>query len=163
MGVTSASLAGATATFSVIPVARGATTITATDSSGAATSVSVATASCGRPPSLLAAQQVVPSPSATGVSTSIGTLYFVAYFLVGTSVSSNLHLTVGAHGTLEGGPLVEATLPPGIIPPTPIPLPNATDTIVSAMVPTLAAGQQYQTELYNDSCQPRVLGGAFST
>jgi hypothetical protein len=159
VGVTAPALNGASATFSVIPIAHGATTVTATDSTGAATSVSVTTASCGRPASLVAAQQVVPTAGATGVSASIGTLYFVAY----GGGTGNLHLIVGAHGTLEGGPFVAATLPPGTVLPPPIPLPGVTDTIVSATVPALVPGQQYQTQLYNDTCQPAVLAGTFST
>lgn len=162
-GVTMPTLSGATATFSVIPIAHGATTVTATDGTGSSTSVSIATASCGRRASLVAAQQAFPASGATGVSTSIGTLYFVAYFLNGVGLSGRLHLTVGTHGTLEGGPLVAATLPPGAVLPTPIPLPNVSDTIVSATVPALAVGQQYQTELYNDTCQSAVLAGKFST
>lgn len=163
VGVTAPALNGTSATFSVIPIAHGATTVTATDSTGASTSVSVTTASCGRPSSLVAAQQVVPAAGATGVSASIGTLYFVAYSLNGLGAAGNLHLIVGAHGTLEGGPLVAATLPPGTVLPTPIPLPGATGTIVSATVPALVPGQQYQTQLYNDTCQPAVLAGTFST
>ncbi len=163
VGVTVPALSGATATFSVIPIAHGATTITATDSTGSSSSVNIATASCGRPPSLVAAQQAYPASGATGVPTSIGILYFVAYFSNGVGVSGHLHLIVGTHGTLEGGPLDVATLPPGTVLPTPIPLPNVSDTIVSATIPALASGQQYQTQLYNDTCQPAVLAGTFST
>jgi hypothetical protein len=157
-------LTAAGATFSVIPIAHGATTITATDSTGASALVSVTSALCGRPPSMLAAQQVVPASGATGVSPSIGRVYFVAYFVTGVGVSGNLHMSVGAHGTLEGGPLVAAALPPGTVLPTPPLLPGPiTSMTVSATVPTLAAGQQYQTQLYNDTCEGAVLAGTFST
>ncbi len=164
VGVTAPALAGANATFSVIPIAHGATTITATDSTGASTTISITTASCGRPASLLAAQQVLPASGATSVSPSIGRLFFVVYFVSGAAVNGNLHLSVGAHGTLEGGPLVAAFLPPGTVMPSPPPLPGpVTSASVSATVPALAAGQQYQTQLYNDTCQGAVLAGTFST
>ena len=164
VGVTAPDLTGGSATFTIIPIARGTTTITATDSTGASTSVSVATALCGRPPSFLAAQQVVPASGATGVAPSIGRLYFVVYVPTGAGVSGNLHMSVGAHGTLEGGPIAASTLPPGTILPTPPPLPGPyTTATVSATVPTLAAGQQYQTQLYSDTCQGAVVAGTFST
>ena len=164
VGVTAPILTGASATFAVIPIAHGATTITATDSTGVSTTVSITTATCGRPPSILAAQQVVPASGATGVSPSIGQLYFVAYVVTGVAVSGSLHMGVGAHDTLEGGPLVAATLPAGTVVPTPPPLPGPyTSTIVSATIPALAAGQQYQTQLYNDTCQGADVAGTFST
>src|SRR5450755_2771203 len=163
VGVTDPTLSGASATFSIVPVAYGSTTVNVTDQTGATTAVDVSTASCGRPPSLLAAQQLVPSSGATHVSTSIGTLYFLAYFQKNVALSGNLHLIVGQHGSLEGGPLVAATAPPGTIFPTPIPIPNTTQMVVSASVPPLAPAQQYRTELYNDTCQPAELAGTFST
>ena len=164
VGVTATVLTGSTATFSVIPIAHGATTITTTDGTGVSTTVSITTASCGRPPSILAAQQVVPASGATGVSPSIGQVYFVAYVVTGVAASGNLHMSVGAHGTLEGGQLVAATLPAGTVLPTPPPLPGPyTSTIVSATVPALAAGQQYRTQLYNDTCQGADVAGTFST
>jgi len=163
VGFTAPSLSGGTAIFTIIPIAHGSTTVTATDSTGANAPVSVTTATCGRPPSLLGAQQVVPAAGATGVSPSIGTLYFVAYFLTGVGVSGNLHVAVGAHSTLEGGALVAATLPPGTTLPTPLPISGATGTIVSATIPALTTGQTYTTQLYNDTCQPAVLAGTFST
>jgi len=169
IGVTTPTLNGAKATFSVIPIAHNyaasnpATTVMLTDSSGAEGSVGITTASCGRPASLLAAQQIFPASGATGTSSSVATVYFVAYFLTGAGVSGSLHVAVGAHGTLEGGPLVAASPPPGTVLPTPIPLPDATDIVVSATVPMLAAGQTYQTQLYNDTCQAPVVAGTFST
>ena len=90
-------------------------------------------------------------------------MYFVAYFLSGVGVSGNLHMAVGAHSTLEGGALVAATLPLGTMLPTPLPIPGATGVVVSAPVPTLPAGQSYTTQLYNDTCQPAVSAGTFST
>jgi hypothetical protein len=169
IGVTTPTLSGAEATFSVIPIAHNyaaanpGNTVMLTDSSGAQGSVGITTASCGRPASLLAAQQIVPASGATGTSTSVGTVYFVAYFLTGVGVNGSLHMAVGAHGTLEGGPLVAASPPPGTSLPTPIPLPDATDIVVSATVPMLTAGQTYQTQLYNDTCQAPVIAGAFAT
>ncbi len=163
VGVTPLTLSGSAATFSVIPVARGATAVTAVDGSGASASFSVTTASCGRPATLVAAQQFVPAAGATAVAPSIGKMYFVGYFVNGVRAGGKLHLIVGAHGTQEGGPLVQATPPPGTVLPTPIPLPGVTDTVLSATVPALVAGQSYQTQLYNDTCQPAVLAGAFST
>lgn len=164
VGVTAPNLTGASAAFAIIPIAHGATTITATDGTGASTSVSVTTATCGRPPSFLAAQQVVPASGATSVTPSIGQLYFVVYVVSGAGVSGNLHLSVGAHGTLEGGPIVTSSLPPGTILPSPPPLPGpVTSATVSATVPALGAGQQYQTQLYNDTCQGAVVAGTFST
>jgi len=74
-----------------------------------------------------AAQQIFPASGATGTSSSVATVYFVAYFLTGAGVSGSLHVAVGAHGTLEGGPLVAASPPPGTVVPTAIPLPDATD------------------------------------
>ena len=110
-----------------------------------------------------AAQQIFPASGAVGTSRSVAAVYFVAYFLTGAGVSGSLHVAVGAHGTLEGGPLVAASPPPGTVLPTPIPLPDATDIVVSATVPMLAAGQTYQTQLYNDTCQAPVVAGTFST
>jgi hypothetical protein len=164
-GVTPPRLTGNKATFSIIPIASesNSTLVTATDQADASTSVSVSTTVCTRPPSLLAAQQVIPASGATGVSPSTETMYFVAYFSTGVGLSGNLHFAVGAHGTLEGGPLVAATLPPGTVLPTPIPLPDATDVIVSVNTPELTAGQTYQTQLYNDFCQAPVVAGTFST
>ena len=104
-----------------------------------------------------------PASGATGTSSSVATVYFVAYFLTGAGVSGSLHVAVGAHGTLEGGPLVAASPPPGTVVPTAIPLPDATDIVVSATVPMLAAGQTYQAQLYNDTCQAPVVAGTFST
>lgn len=166
LGVTVPVLSGSTARFGIIPIANTALgkTVTATDSTGATTSVSVTSGVCGRPAGLVAAQQVIPSSGATGVNASIGQLFFVAYFSGFNPVpSGNLHLIVGAQNTLEGGSLVPATVPPGTALPTPIPLPNATSIIVSATLPALTAGQKYQTELYNDPCQFPVLAGTFST
>ncbi len=164
VGVSGPNLTAGSATFTIIPIAHGATTITATDSTGASTSISVMTATCGRPPSILAAQQVVPAAGATGVATSIGRLYFVAYFETGAAVSGNLHLSVGAHASLEGGPIVAAALAPGTVVPSPPPLPGpVTSATVSATVPALAGGQQYRTQLYNDPCQGAVVAGTFST
>jgi hypothetical protein len=164
VGVTTPTLGGATAKFSILPIARGSTVVTATDASSVSTTVHVTTALCGRPASLLAAQQVLPPSGASGVSPSIGTLYFVAYFPIGTSgiVPGNLHLIAGQHGTLEGSAYAAALLPPGSALPTPIPIP-ASSAIVSATVPMLAPGQTYQTQLFSDTCQPAVLAGSFST
>lgn len=163
IGVTTPTLRATSATFSIIPIAHGSTTVNATDQTGAMAVVHVSTASCGRPPSMLAAQQLVPESGATNVSSSIGTLYFVVYFPNRVELSGNLHVIVGQHGTLEGSPLVAATAPPGTVFPTPIPIPNATEMVVSASIPALAPAQQYRTEVYNDTCQPAVLAGAFST
>jgi hypothetical protein len=163
IGVTTPTLSGTSASFSIIPIAHGSTTVRLTDQTGAMTAVHVNTASCGRPASMLAAQQLVPASGATNVSSSIGTLYFLAYFQNGAALSGNLHVIAGNHRTLEGGPLVAATAPPGTIFPTPIPIPNTTDVVVSASVPALAPAQRYRTEVYNDTCQPAVLAGAFST
>jgi hypothetical protein len=112
---------------------------------------------------MLAAQQLVPASGTINVSSSIGTLFFLAYFQNGVALSGNLHLIVGKHGTLEGGPLVAATAPPGTVFPTPIPIPNTTEVVVRASVPALAPAHQYRTEVYNDTCQPAVFAGAFST
>lgn len=156
-----------TASLSIFPISSGfmggTSSVSLGDSFGSIATVSVTQGACGRPASLLAAQQAVPANAATGVSTAVGKLYFVAYYYNGTPISGRLHLAVGAHGTLEGGPLVAATLPPGTALPTPIPLLDASDTIVSATVPTLLPGQQYRTQLYNDTCQPPLIGGSFST
>lgn len=162
-GVTTPSLNGASATFSVIPIAHGSTSVQVTDQTGATTGLNVTTASCGRPASLLAAQQLVPSPDAKHIPTSIGTIYLLAYFQNGSTLSGSLHLIVGQHGSLEGGPLVAATAPPGTVLPTPIPIPNSTQIVVSATVPTLTTAQQYETQVYNDTCQPAVLSGTFTT
>ena len=162
-GVTTPSLGGASATFSITPIAHGSTSVQVTDQSGATIRVNVTTASCGRPASLLAAQQLVPNPGATHVPTSIGTVYLLTYFQDRTTLSGNLHLIVGRHGSLEGGPLVAATAPPGTVFPTPIPIPNSTQIVVSATVPALAPAHQYKTQVYNDTCQPAVRGATFST
>lgn len=163
VGVTTPLLAGGSATFSIVPIARGSASISIADSSGAQAQVNAMTPLCGRPPNLIAAQQLFPSDGAGGVSTSVGKVYFSVYFLNGTSPSGNLHLILQPHATLEGGPLTAATPPPGTVFPTPIPLPNATAIEMSASVPPLQAGAQYETELYNDTCQQAVLAGAFST
>ena len=163
VGVTTPLLAGGSATFSVLPIARGSASITIADSSGAQAQVNAMTPPCGRPPNLLAAQQLSPSDGAGNVSTSVGKIYFSVYFLNGTSPSGNLHLIVQPHATLEGGPLTAATPPPGTVFPTPIPLPNATAIEMSASVPPLQSGAQYEMELYNDTCQQAVLAGTFST
>lgn len=163
IGVTIPVLGGATATFSVIPVANGSTTVTATDGSGVSTTVGVASALCGRPSSIAAFQLLIPTSGASGVSTSIGTMYFYVYFASPTPQSGSLHLIVGQHGTLEGGTYAPATLPPGTVLPTPPPIPYMSSEIVAAAVPRLVAGQQYKTELYNDPCQPADVAGTFST
>ncbi|MDQ2663377.1 MAG: hypothetical protein M3Y18_04990 [Candidatus Eremiobacteraeota bacterium] len=163
VGVFLPTILGSTATFEVIPIAHGTTTVSATDQNGNSATVAVSTALCGRPASLVAAQLFVPATAATGVSSAIGTLYFVAYIVRGAALSGSAHLAVGQHGSLEGGPLVAATAPPGVALPTPIPLPHTTDVIVRASVPPLAAGQHYQAQIYNDTCQPSVIAGSFST
>ena len=163
VGITAPAIGATSATFSVTPIARGSTTVTATDTAGGSASVSVSTALCGRPASLVGAQQVVPASGAANVATTIGVLYFIVYFATNTPGNGNLHLAAGAHGTLEGGPLAPATLPPGTVLPTPLPIPFATSQVVSATVPALQPGQQYRTQLYNDTCQPAVLAGSFST
>jgi hypothetical protein len=137
--------------------------VTAADPSGASTFVNVTSAACSTSPTLVAAQQFSPASGAFGVPAGVGTIYFVVYFSNGTTPGGNLHLVVQPHGTLEGGPLVSATMPPGTTLPTPIPLPNATGVVMSATVPALATGQQFETILYNSTCQPAVIGGSFST
>lgn len=162
VGVSGPTISGSTASFQVLPIAHGTTSVNATDQNGNSAAAQISTASCGRPPSLVAAQALLPSNGATGVSSSIGRLYFVVYMMRGTTLSGNLHLIVGQHSSLEGGPLVLATPPPGAVLPTPIPLLNAVDFVASASVPPLALGQRYETELYNDTCQPAVIAGTFS-
>ncbi len=155
------------ATLSIYPISSGlsggSSGVSLGDSLGGTAMISVTQEACGRPASLVDAQQAYPANASTGVSTNVGKLYFVAYFYHGAPTSGRLHLTVGSHGTLEGGPLVAATLPPGTLLPTPIPLPDTSDTIVSATVPTLLPGQQYRTQLYNDTCQSPIIAGSFST
>ncbi len=163
VGLTPLSFSGSVATLSVVPIAHGSTDVTALDGSGASASFAVATATCARPPSLEAAQQIVPAPGASAVSTGIGKLYFVGYFKTGVRPGGKLHLIVGNTGTQEGGSLSPATPPPGTVLPSPIPLTGTTSAVLAASAPALIAGRSYRTQLYNDTCQPAVIAGNFST
>jgi hypothetical protein len=163
VGVTPASVNGGTATFSIVPIASGNTFVTVADAGGAFNFVNVTNQACSTNATLLAVQQIVPAPGAVGVSPSIGTMYFVVYFALGAAQTGNLHLVVKPNGTLEGGALTPARPPPGTALPTPIPLPNATSVTMSATVPALPSGQQFQSQVYNNACQPAVLGSTFST
>jgi len=71
-GVTAVTFSGTKATFSILAISPGTTTVTAKDSSGATAAVNVTVPPCsGSPPQIVAAQQVVPPNGATGVSTAI--------------------------------------------------------------------------------------------
>jgi hypothetical protein len=154
------------ARFIVYPVAHGSTTATFS-AGGAATTITVTTGSCGRPDWLSTASQLVyPQPGATGVSPSIGKLYFAVWlrgnFIVPpTFPAINLHLIAGAHETEEGSALQPDTPPPGSA---------AVDThqpgalqYMSATVPSLRSATIYRTQIYDDACQPALLTGSFTT
>ena len=162
IGVTS-TFASGTATVTVIPIASDAgarTTITFTDDSGATASASVTTAKCGRASDLYPSQLLYPQPGTTGVPTNIGMLYFAVESPTGHP-TPKLHLIIGSGATLEGGTLETATAPPGAA--SPSPAPGDIQTIERGTVPALPAGTTIQAQLYDDTCQPVVLTGAFST
>ena len=154
---------GSTATFQTYAIALGSghTAITVSNANGGATSVDVTQAPCGRPDDLQAKSHLVlPAPGSMNVSPEIGTLYFAVYS-VSRTPAGNAHLIVGQYGTLEGGALVAAPLPPGAQGSKSAP--GYTLTYMKAAIPTLPAGAHIRTQIYDDTCEPALLTGRFST
>jgi hypothetical protein len=152
-----------TATFYTYPIALGSgkTAIHVSDANIGSVSISVTQALCGRPDDLQAnSHLILPRSAAANVPRGIGTLYFAVYS-IGTAPSGNLHLIVGQHGTLEGGALVASPLPPGAQGSKSVP--GYTLTYMKAAVPTLPAHSRIRTQIYDDTCQPSLLTGGFST
>jgi hypothetical protein len=155
------------ARFVVYPIAHGSTTATFS-AGGASATITASSGLCGRPDWLSPASQLVfPRPGATGVSPSIGKLYF-AVWLTGNVVvppasfpPTNLHLIAGAHETAEGSALRPDTPPPGS---APVDLAQqGTLQYMSATVNALRSGTSYRTQIYDDACQPALLTGSFTT
>lgn len=154
------------ARFIVYPVAHGSTTATFS-AGGASTTITAATGLCGRPDALSPASQLVyPRPGATNVPASIGKLYFAVwlvgtYFAPATFPTIGSHLIVGAHETQEGSTLQADTPPPGSAPVDTTR--QGTLQYMSATIPPLRAATAYRTQIYDDTCQPALLTGSFTT
>lgn len=152
-----------TATIQVYPIAisSGHTSITVRNSNGGSTSIGVTQGGCGRPNNLVYdSRMVYPKVGSMGVARRISALYFAVYSIT-AEPSGNLHLIVGEHGTLEGGALAVAPLPPGAQGSKAVP--GYTLTYMKAAVPTLPAHSHIRTQIYDDTCQPALLSGGFST
>jgi hypothetical protein len=154
------------ARFIVYPIAHGSTTATFT-AGGASATITATTGNCGRPDALSPASQLVyPQPGATGVSPSIGKLYFAVwlrgiYIVPPTFPPINLHLIAGAHDTQEGSALQPDTPPPGSAPVNT--QQQGTLQYMSATVTALRSATAYRTQIYDDACQPALLTGSFTT
>jgi hypothetical protein len=142
----------------------GTTTVTIALPSGAAVRVPVTQEPCGRPDNIVHADLIYPPKHRTKVAPSIGALYFAVYSEVAPSAAypAHLHLIAGKHATLEGGTLAQATPPPGSVVPMPPPGPFVT-TYMKGDVATLPSTVQIGTQVYDDTCQPPILAGTFST
>jgi len=155
----------ATATF--YPISRGTTSgstaVKIVDGSGTAATIRVTQAPCGRPDNLMHADLIYPRIGERGVSPSLGVMFFAVYTMAAPRDGRVfLHVIVGTHGTLEGGSLVKAPPPPGAVIPTP-PSGHFVTTYMRASVPKLPAKTKIGTQLYDDNCQPPVLGGGIQT
>jgi len=158
--------------MSIYPISHGkagSTTVTVTDASGASAKIAVSQQACGRPDALAIAQLYYPLAAKRHVPPSIGSVFLNVYYNALPSPAptplTRLHLIVGTSGTLEAGPLRDATPPPGAIAPTPIPGPFVIRTM-KADVPALPAQSAIRVQVYDDNCQPPVPsenGGKFFT
>jgi hypothetical protein len=150
-------------TYAINPVAHGSTTVTFTIGTASA-AVTATTATCGRPDFLRPESQLIfPQPGSTGVPTSLSKLYFAVGYPSFNSLPSAIHLNliVGQHATQPISVTLQAdTAPPGSA--TPAPAQNVTYQVMSVPVPLMPA-TAYRTQLYDDTCEPAILTGAFTT
>jgi hypothetical protein len=150
-------------TFAINPVAHGSTTISFIVGTASA-SVTATTGTCGRPDFLRPESQLIfPQPGLTSVSTSVAKLYFAVAYPNSSAGPSGVHLNliVGQHATQPiGVTLQNDTAPPGAATPTPSPFFQY--QVMSVPVPLMSA-TAYRTQLYDDTCQPAVLTGGFTT
>ena len=154
------------ATVSLTPIAYGSgtsgspsgtTNVTLRDDTGASAWISVTQWPCGRPDNLRPPSMLIsPQPGATGVSPTVGRLYFAVTSVV--APSPILHVWT-EYGTLEGSALTAATPPPGAAPFTPGP--NV--TVMAATIGTLPISARVTTQIYDDPCQPPIPTGTFDT
>ena len=163
VGATSPRISGSSATFTLIAVSAGSSSVTATDATGSTGSTSSNLGACGAPDAVNPQPVLLqPQNGATGVATTIGTLYFGVYTYQNTNPTIYLHMIVGQNQAFESGTLTPATLPSGT--PTAPPAPSGhVLTYMSGTVPTLAAGTTYRAQLYDVSCEPALIAGSFST
>jgi hypothetical protein len=155
-------------TFYPISGGRGgdgdSTKVTIAGKAGSSVTVAVTQEPCGRPDNIIHADLIYPPIGTKRVSRTVAALYFAVYAETAPSTQfpANLHLILGKHETLEGTTLTKAAPPPGSVIPTPVPGTFVT-TYMKGSIPPLPAKTTIQTQVYDDTCQPPILAGAFST
>jgi hypothetical protein len=177
LGASSVHQTGATtATLTLYPISTGQTgtgrTIVSVKSpSGDVARIDVRQASCANSASPLGgAQLIFPRSRQSGVSRSVGMLYFRVFEhsdvpKPAPKLSKTLlHLIVNSKQTLEGGQLSEATPPPGSLKATPSPIPGPwAFRYMQASVPALPRASKITTQVYNANCKPATATDEFQT
>ncbi len=164
-GVSSTAVSGSSAAITLVGIASGSTTATATDGVGSQGSISLRAGPCGRPDEMTQEPVLLsPSNASTGIATGVGTLYFGIYTVAANVNDIHLHMIVGQNQAFEAGALSNATLPAGVA--TAPPPQSGGSTVLSyqaVTVPNLKANTSYRTQLYDNVCSPAMIAGSFTT